>query len=76
MTEKALTMTIKDDYITLGQFVKHFHLIKTGGEEKAFLATHDITVNGEKEIRRGRKLHPNDQIVIDGKNYQVCSLKA
>jgi ribosome-associated protein len=76
MSENNNVMMIHDDYITLGQLIKHFHLIGTGGEEKAFLATHDILINGEKEIRRGKKLRPADKIVIDGVTYQVCLSKA
>lgn len=65
-------MKIHDDYVTLGQLIKHFRLIATGGEEKLFVATHDISVNGEKESRRGRKLRDGDTVVIDGVTYRVC----
>lgn len=66
-------MRIHDEYVTLGQLVKHFRLIDTGGEEKQFVKTHKIIVNGEKEDRRGRKLRPGDIIDIDDIRYQVCS---
>jgi ribosome-associated protein len=72
-TPQPSVMTIRDDYVTLGQLIKHFRLIETGGLEKSFVASHDITVNGVKENRRGRKLRPGDTIVIDGKTYSVCS---
>lgn len=70
------TMAIKDEYITLGQMIKHFRLISNGGEEKSFLASHDVTFNGEKENRRGKKIRPGDKVVIDGITYQVtCTAK-
>jgi ribosome-associated protein len=76
MDTKTMSVSIHDEYITLGQLIKLVKLIKSGGEEKAFLAMHDITVNGEKEIRRGRKVRPGDTLVIDGKTYQICSSNA
>lgn len=76
MAKSSNEMTIRDEYVTLGQLIKHFHLIATGGEEKVFVLTHDILVNGEKENRRGKKLRPGDVIVIDGETYTVCTSKA
>lgn len=73
--EKNDVMTIHDEYVTLGQLIKHFRLIDTGGGEKLFVATHDITVNGEKENRRGRKLRDQDIVTIDGVSYRVCVSK-
>ena len=51
---------IKDEYITLGQFLKLSDCISTGGEAKFFLQEHDILVNKEPEKRRGKKLYPQD----------------
>lgn len=74
--DEIKTMTIRDDYITLGQMIKHFKLISNGGEEKIFLASHDVTFNGEKENRRGKKIRPGDVVIIDGIKYQVvCTSK-
>lgn len=74
--DEIKTMTIKDDYITLGQMIKHFKLISNGGEEKSFLVSHDVTFNGEKENRRGKKIRPGDIVNIDGVDYQViCTPK-
>lgn len=57
---------IKDDYITLGQFLKLSDCISTGGEAKFFLQENSILVNNEPEKRRGRKLYPQDVIEIAG----------
>jgi ribosome-associated protein len=73
MIEKNIAVSVSSEYITLGQFLKLAKIIRSGGEEKAYLATHEIAVNGEKEIRRGRKLRVKDVIVIEGKSYQICS---
>ena len=62
-TEKA--------YITLSQFLKKTGIAATGGQAKYLVKELDITVNGEKEDRRGRKLYSGDEVVIDGRKYIV-----
>jgi ribosome-associated protein len=57
---------IKDEYITLGQFLKLSDCISTGGEAKFFLQETKILVNKEAENRRGKKLYPHDTIEIEG----------
>lgn len=63
---KIETVAIRDEYITLGQLLKLVDFIQTGGEAKHFLANTKVWVNGEKENRRGKKLYPNDQVIVDG----------
>ncbi len=63
---------IRDEYITLGQLLKFEDLVSSGGEIKSFLSSAMISVNGEKEDRRGRKLYEGDRIVIDGGEYVIC----
>ncbi|MCS6775615.1 MAG: S4 domain-containing protein YaaA [Chloroherpetonaceae bacterium] len=57
---------LRGEYITLGQLIKAIGLIQTGGEIKAFLASHEVQVNGEREERRGRKLRAGDTVIIPG----------
>lgn len=64
-------VTIVTDYITLGQLLKLASIISYGGEAKSFLATANVTVNGEKENRRGRKLYPSDTVTINGETIAV-----
>ena len=63
---------IKDEFITLGQFIKVIDLISSGGEAKMFLANNNVKINGELDNRRGRKLYKNDQILINGNLYKIC----
>jgi ribosome-associated protein len=56
---------ITTPYITLGQLLKVTGAIDTGGQVKWFLSEFPITVNGEEEQRRGKKLYPGDMIEID-----------
>ena len=63
---------IDTEYVTLGQFLKMTDWIDTGGQAKFAVKELDITVNGEKENRRGRKLYPGDVIVIEGNEYKIA----
>ncbi|WP_027119762.1 S4 domain-containing protein YaaA [[Mycoplasma] testudinis] len=62
---------LKTKFITLGQLLKLINKISSGGEVKAFISTHQITVNKEIEKRRGRKLYDGDIIEIENESYQV-----
>lgn len=61
-----MDIKVKNDYITLGQLLKVADFVQTGGEAKFAVKELDIRVNGEKENRRGRKLYPKDQVLIEG----------
>lgn len=63
---------IKDEYITLGQFLKVADIIASGGEAKIFLNSNIILVNDEEDNRRSRKLHKGDKISILGVDYLIC----
>ena len=67
---------IKSEFITLGQFVKFVNLVGSGSESKSFILEKDISVNGEIEKRRGRKLREKDIISINGENYIICLSKS
>jgi ribosome-associated protein len=57
---------IDTEYITLGQFLKAADLIQSGGMAKWFLSEHEVFVNEELDVRRGRKLREGDKIEIPG----------
>jgi ribosome-associated protein len=54
---------IRGEMIRLGQLLKLAGVIDAGGEAAAYLASHAVHVNGEPESRRGRQLHPGDEVV-------------
>ncbi|WP_328793974.1 S4 domain-containing protein YaaA [Mammaliicoccus sciuri] len=56
-------ISVKDD-ITLGQFLKNEGVIGTGGQAKWFLQDEVVLINGERETRRGKKLHDGDLVEI------------
>lgn len=53
------------DPIRLGQFLKLVDVADTGGEARALLEDGAVRVNGEDEQRRGRQLHPGDEVSVD-----------
>jgi S4 domain protein YaaA len=57
-------IVIHTPYIQLGQLMKIVGLIETGGQIKSFLSQNPIQVNQRPEQRRGRKLYPGDQIMV------------
>ncbi len=60
------TVSISTEFITLDAFLKWVGVASTGGYAKTLIASGMIKVNGEVELRRGRKLRPGDQIALSG----------
>ena len=59
------------NYIKLDQFLKWQGIAQTGGEAKIMIVQGMVLVNGESEIRRGRKLVTGDRVTIDGTTHRV-----
>lgn len=57
---------INSDYIKLDNFLKLANLVMSGGEAKLVIQEGQVTVNGEVETRRGRKLYAGDKIACSG----------
>ena len=64
-------VSIRDDSIRLGQFLKLADLVDAGGDAKALLADGAVTVNDEPETRRGRQLHRGDVVTSRGEQIRV-----
>ena len=62
MSETRQTFGIHTEYIDLLQFLKATGIAATGGEAKAIVDEGFVTVNGEAESRRRRKLRPGDTL--------------
>lgn len=59
--------------IRLGQLLKLAAVIDSGAEIKTFLATEPVWVNGEREARRGRQLHPGDLVRVGERELRLTS---
>lgn len=64
-------MKIETEYIKLDSFLKGVNAVSSGGEAKLLITDGQVRVNGELEIRRGRKLYPGDRVKIAGKEFTV-----
>jgi ribosome-associated protein len=64
-------VVIRGEMIRLGQLLKVAGLIDSGAEVKAFLGEQEVLVNGEREDRRGRQLHPGDVVTIGDRELRV-----
>lgn len=60
---------INGKFITLAQFLKEESIISSGGQAKWYLNENPVMLNGVLENRRGKKIHPGDQIVINKNLY-------
>lgn len=58
-------------YITLSQLLKLADAVSGGGEAKMVISEGLVKVNGETEIRRGKKLYPGDVMTYQDISYQV-----
>ena len=64
-------MKIDTPYIKLDSFMKAVNAVSSGGEAKVLITGGEVMVNGEVELRRGRKLYPGDRMEVEGKVYNV-----
>jgi ribosome-associated protein len=64
-------VAIRDETIRLGQLLKLAGVAQSGSEAKALLAAESVSVNGERETRRGRQLHPGDTVLIGEQRLRV-----
>jgi ribosome-associated protein len=69
-------VTIDDDMIRLGQFLKLAGLADDGSEAKAMIEDGEVTVNGRVDIRRGRQLHHGDVITHAGRSVRLVASEA
>ncbi len=53
------------EFIKLDQFLKVTDTVQSGGEAKALIRSGAVSVNGEMELRRGRKLYDQDVVAVD-----------
>ena len=66
-----MTLGITTDYIKLDSFLKAVNAVGSGGQAKQIIADRLVQVNGQLELRRGRKLYPGDRITLGGNEYTV-----
>lgn len=56
---------ISTEFIKLDQLLKFANIVENGADAKYLITNGYVKVNGEEEIRRGRKLYNGDTVNID-----------
>lgn len=62
---------ISTEFIKLDQFLKWVGAISNGSDAKIFILDGKVKVNGEVELRRGRKIYPEYIVEIFDEKYIV-----
>ena len=66
-------VTIRDEFIKLGQAMKLAGMVDSGVEAKDVITTGEVSVNGETDTRRGRKLYNGDVVTWQGKQFEISA---
>lgn len=61
----------EDEFIKLGQALKKAGLAESGLDAKIAIQNGEVTVNGEVEYQRGKKLHGGEEVCFDGETIQI-----
>ena len=64
-------ITLKEDFIKLGQALKAAGFVENGVEAKIEITSGNVLVNGEVDTRRGRKLYDGDEVSFNGQTIKI-----
>lgn len=62
---------LRDEYIKLGQALKAANLVDSGVMAKMVIQDGLVTVNGEVEYQRGKKLVDGDVVSFEGETIKI-----
>ena len=62
---------IKDEHIKLGQLLKLAGLVDSGLEAKIEINEGNVTLNGNVETQRGKKVYPGGVVKFKGEEIRV-----
>ena len=65
------TITIRDEFIKLGQAMKLAGMVDAGVEAKFLIQDGEVSVNGEVCTQRGKKLYDGDTFSYQGQSVTV-----
>ncbi|MBR4026454.1 MAG: RNA-binding S4 domain-containing protein [Lachnospiraceae bacterium] len=68
-----ITVNIREEeeFIKLGQALKKAGVVGSGLDAKMIILDGLVTVNGEVELQRGKKLHDGDIVSFDGETIRI-----
>lgn len=62
---------IRDEFIKLGQVLKLTGIAENGADAKEVIQNGEVKVNGEVDLRRGRKVYVGDVVEFKGEKFKV-----
>ena len=62
---------LKEEFIKLGQALKAVGLVSSGLEAKIVIKEGEVSVNGEVEYQRGKKLYEGDIVEFNGETIKI-----
>lgn len=68
---KNMELKLRHEFIKLGQAMKAAGIVSSGIDAKMLIQDGQVTVNGEVETRRGRKLYDGDVFEFEGDEVRV-----
>lgn len=68
---ETIKLREQDEFIKLGQAVKAAGLVESGVEAKEVIQEGRVSVNGEVDTRRGRKLYAGDVVEYNGEQIKI-----
>lgn len=71
MTKETLTFELTEDFIELIKLLKFMGLTQTGGQAKLAVENGMVTVDGEVESRKRRKLRKGMTVEFNGQTIKV-----
>jgi len=66
-----IDFALRGETITLDALLKATGLAGSGGEAKQHIGAGHVQVNGEPELRRGRKLRVGDVVLFGGRSVLI-----
>ena len=68
-----ITVNIRetDEFIKLGHALEKAGLVETGVDAKFFIQDGQVTLNGQTESQRGKKLYNGDVVCFNGETIQI-----
>lgn len=65
------TIKLRNEYIKLGQALKAAGMVSTGVDAKVVIQDGLVTVNGNAELQRGKKLYDGDIVEFQGQQVKI-----
>lgn len=62
---------LREEFIKLGQALKSAGLVDSGVTAKIVIQNGEVSVNGEVDTRRGRKLYAGDIVEYNGDSISI-----